>query len=1309
MRINRLFTVLAVAFVASACNRPQLDESVALGTNQFNATMGDAPTKVSMNSDYSLYWEVDDQVSVFAPDNVNRIFTATSSGASTILDGPEDYDIDASATHYAIYPYSKDNSISDGVITAVIPYEQTPRTGSFPVNFSVARSTGGKSLSFYNVCGLMGFRITRSDIVKVSLKSHGSDEYMAGKISIDCATVPQPGYSVLEGKTEVTLVSKNGFASGDYYVAILPRKYTGMTITMYTSDGQVGYVESMSEFTLHRSNHIKPLAVDMKPFGGSLLARWVYASNNSDSPFKTAWVTDNSVPADQGQGSFSYVTVEQVNDNFKRTVGSTGAPIVYGAWPGDYWLYEVPVSIPANTRYSINFAARVSDTGHKFWMLEYLDGSEWKPIGAVNSSDEPGSTVSYTHTMENADATVGGTFTVTKAMSALKIRYRCVANWKIKGGALSARNGGTVRMSQANNATLDIWALDKLQDDIQTTKQHTSTQWITSNSTWGTDWTTNNRFYALSGDYKSKAYISTAASGPERYVYDSKHAAVRNLKVGDCICFTVPSQTLSASARVSFMANMMALSGSAVSNWVLEYKKDGSWTAAGEENDFYIKYFSAYQYTTFTQSFTLGSAINDGNLEMRIRVTELSGGTSADVAFCKSTWQGVNIDIFDDLTVKDKKRVLILGNSFSYYHATNFMLHQLALSQGHDMKMYSHTKGSQTFANHMSLERSLDAIRKGHFDYVFLQDQSQQHSNYYMDPAANKSVLDDTKSIIAEIRQKSPSVNPILENTWSYSASSYNNFGSHDNFDKALYGGGLLISDEAGCWLSPIGVAFQKARAAGISDLYHSDDKHPGVNGSYLKACVNYLMIYGEAFTADAADNIVDAATAVRLRTIAEEVVLGNISKYRNPDSSGVVPGDIDSSGDVEGEIVAGENGIRTPDQLFSFAKVVNAGGDISSYCNSKGEVVLLGDIELPKTAWTPIGAVSGIEEDVAPVPTVAFTGVFDGNGYVVTGLQLAVSDNATTTCGFFGALSGATVRNVTFEDVVVKFNSTGISASHLSIGTIAGYALNSTISNVTVYAQYSGTATSTKSRNVCVGGIAGSIAATEEGRSLVSGCVFDGTMTNDIGTKYTNTNSVSVAGIVGGVVNNGLSNKIVNCTNGASINVKCHRAAGIVASSSHAQIEDCTNNGDITVVHSASKTADSVEGVRAGGIAAYSRITKANDSYLKNCTNNGTITTTQAGSAVGGVAGLVRLTHLEGCRNTGSVFCSDGFAGLLVGRITSADGPVTFTDCHVGGKVGAASSDATAADADNYMTLGVNFDGGSDTNWTTANIHFLR
>lgn len=202
-----------------------------------------------------------------------------------------------------------------------------------------------------------------------------------------------------------------------------------------------------------------------------LPAVWRFLNRKDEQPYEDNWVVNNRVPADEGLGSFSYVTPDPINDNgnkkFARTIGKTGDPYVTGAWPGDYWLYEIPAVIPANTLLSINFTGRVSATGHKFWMLEYLDGEEWKPIGPVLSTQETGETVEYTNAMENANAIVGGSFKVKNAMTSLKVRYRCMANWQSGGaGALTARNGGTSRMTGDEEAECRIEVLGTNVGDV---------------------------------------------------------------------------------------------------------------------------------------------------------------------------------------------------------------------------------------------------------------------------------------------------------------------------------------------------------------------------------------------------------------------------------------------------------------------------------------------------------------------------------------------------------------------------------------------------------------------------------------------------------------------------------------------------------------------------------------------------------------------------------------------------------------------------------------------------------------------------
>lgn len=194
-------------------------------------------------------------------------------------------------------------------------------------------------------------------------------------------------------------------------------------------------------------------------------AKWTFKGKQNDERFITGWQTLNSVPSDEGLGSFKFVTVEPTNDKYVRTVGSTGDPYLNGAWPGDYWLYEVPAIIPANTMFQITFAGRVSDTGHKFWCLEYLDGTEWLPVGTLLTTSEPGTGVSYTHTMQNVDQTISGSFKVRNPMTTLQIRYRCAANWTAgnattPSAALSARNGGSARMTGRTDVPLEIKILD---------------------------------------------------------------------------------------------------------------------------------------------------------------------------------------------------------------------------------------------------------------------------------------------------------------------------------------------------------------------------------------------------------------------------------------------------------------------------------------------------------------------------------------------------------------------------------------------------------------------------------------------------------------------------------------------------------------------------------------------------------------------------------------------------------------------------------------------------------------------------------
>ena len=91
-----------------------------------------------------------------------------------------------------------------------------------------------------------------------------------------------------------------------------------------------------------------------------------------------------------GTGYISYVQIDKTaldpDKKVQRTVGSSGHPYATGGWTGDYWLFTFgDKAIAKSSKVSINFITRTSKTGMKYWRLEYLDGTEWKPAMATKT------------------------------------------------------------------------------------------------------------------------------------------------------------------------------------------------------------------------------------------------------------------------------------------------------------------------------------------------------------------------------------------------------------------------------------------------------------------------------------------------------------------------------------------------------------------------------------------------------------------------------------------------------------------------------------------------------------------------------------------------------------------------------------------------------------------------------------------------------------------------------------------------------------------------------------------------------------
>lgn len=224
---------------------------------------------------------------------------------------------------------------------------------------------------------------------------------------------------------------------------------------------------------------------------------------------------------------------------------------------------------------------------------------------------------------------------------------------------------------------------------------------------------------------------------------------------------------------------------------------------------------------------------------------------------------------------ESEKSVLCIGNSFTFFHDSYKRLAELAESQGHKLNVNAQFVGGYTFHRHLNRDETMGAITYGKFDYVFLQDQSQTPALYGQDPVRCHLLAADAVELTERIRCYSPAAKVWIEQTWAYSAGNYGGFGSFEAFDGYLAKGTAMMAEKSNALVSPIGDAFAICRAERPDiNLYDPDNKHQSAFGTYLKSCVNYLLIFGEPFTADATDCGYDHESTAYLRSLAERVVL---------------------------------------------------------------------------------------------------------------------------------------------------------------------------------------------------------------------------------------------------------------------------------------------------------------------------------------------------------------------------------------------------------------------------------------------------
>lgn len=368
----------------------------------------------------------------------------------------------------------------------------------------------------------------------------------------------------------------------------------------------------------------------------------------------------------------------------------------------------------------------------------------------------------------------------------------------------------------------------------------------------------------------------------ERYEFLSHRPSAGPFEAGDAFVFEVPSEGVGKGSYIDFDATFSIQDGAPM-DWVLEIKDGGQWREGRRFRCHGPGLGSDHKYTSAYHTFRLKEGAEDGKICIRLRALE--GDTrpvidgkeaSADVLFVTSSYVGVMINDFGKVQPKDTTKVLCIGNSFTYYRGCPVMLKEIAWKEGHYLDVSASLKGGRTMAQHLELEMTNDLVAEGGYDYVFLQDQSMAPAKVGKDRKGQAQLVEDMVQMAQKVRSNSPDCKAVVECTWAYTGKENGGFESFEAFYKYGIKGARIMAKAVGdAQVSPISKAFEIVRNERPDiNLYHTDNHHQSILGSYLKACVNYLVIFGEPFGDDPADCFQDKEAAAYLRSVAERVVL---------------------------------------------------------------------------------------------------------------------------------------------------------------------------------------------------------------------------------------------------------------------------------------------------------------------------------------------------------------------------------------------------------------------------------------------------
>ena len=223
----------------------------------------------------------------------------------------------------------------------------------------------------------------------------------------------------------------------------------------------------------------------------------------------------------------------------------------------------------------------------------------------------------------------------------------------------------------------------------------------------------------------------------------------------------------------------------------------------------------------------------------------------------------------------ETRKVLFLGNSYTYENNLPDLVSQLALSSNDILIYDSNLIGGYTLQEHFESSVSLNKVLSDEWDYIVLQEQSQLPS--FISPIA---FMDGFSSLKNYIKQNKPCTQITSFMTWGYQNGDTQNCPinpgvcTYDGMQNLLSDRYMSMSDLYESEVTPVGIVWRYIKENHPSiNLYQTDGSHPSVAGSYIAACCFYTSLFRKDPTLITYDYVLDATTASTIRNAVKSLV----------------------------------------------------------------------------------------------------------------------------------------------------------------------------------------------------------------------------------------------------------------------------------------------------------------------------------------------------------------------------------------------------------------------------------------------------